>query len=331
MKTRIVKIARRAAAMAAVGLAAMPLVGEAQQGLSPVPNYGNFNYGVCRGVNPACFNNWNVTRKSKLLLYTRTAGPRHANLGTVLAAGLNPPLDSTNVVQAAIIKWGAELGYAVDYTEDVTQLNNLTQYNAVIFASTSRDALWNSVGTPGSVPNSQNTQNDAARTYLRNYIRTGGGFVALHNAFGTEYNWPYYEGLLGNANFYDHGSQGNGTVNLQAADPITAGLPASFTLYGDEWYNLLPYPSQVKFLMTVDESSLKGGTAAVANGSPGEGTFHPVAWCQYYDGGKVFATTLGHDAKLFTDGSGVPGQPQYKQMVEQAILAVTGKIPFCTS
>jgi hypothetical protein len=49
---------------------------------------------------------------------------------------------------------------------------------------------------------------------LRQYMRAGGGFVAIHNAFGTEYNWPWYEGLLGNANYYDHGANQNGTVKI---------------------------------------------------------------------------------------------------------------------
>ena len=31
---------------------------------------------------------------------------------------------------------------------------------------------------------------DAAKTALRQYMRAGGGFVGIHNAFGTEYNWP---------------------------------------------------------------------------------------------------------------------------------------------
>ena len=58
---------------------------------------------------------------------------------------------------------------------------------------------------------------DAAKTALRQYIRAGGGFVGIHNAFGTEYNWPWYEGLLGNANYYDHGANQDGMVNIVAA------------------------------------------------------------------------------------------------------------------
>jgi type 1 glutamine amidotransferase len=317
---KILSTARLALAASAVAMFGLPMAASAQGGTAQ-PNYGTMDYGVCRGHDPSCYHNWNAVRQNKILVYTRTAGPRHANLGPALAEGLNPPLVAANIVQNTMIKWGAELGLGVDYTEDVTQLANLSKYKAVLFISTSRDALWNNAPT---------TQNDAARTYLKQYIRSGGGFIAMHNAFGTEYNWPYYEGLLGNANYYDHGRAQNGTVIKQAPDPITAGLPQSFTLYGDEWYNLIPFPTNVKFLMTVDEKSLAGGTSGVAGEHPGHGAFHPVAWCQYFDGGKVFATTLGHDGMLFTDGSGVPGQVQYKQMIENAILAVTGAIPFCT-
>jgi hypothetical protein len=50
----------------------------------------NFNYGVCRGTDPACYHNWGVTRQKKVLLFTRTAGPRHASLGTALTFRTQP-------------------------------------------------------------------------------------------------------------------------------------------------------------------------------------------------------------------------------------------------
>ena len=47
----------------------------------------NPNYGVCHGTDPSCYHNWGVNRQLRVLLYTRTAGPRHASLGTALASG----------------------------------------------------------------------------------------------------------------------------------------------------------------------------------------------------------------------------------------------------
>ena len=76
-------------------------------------------YNVCRGTDPRCYHPWfDPNRPNKILLYTRTSGPRHANLGPALAAGLNPPLTSANVVHNAIISWMGAVGVAVDYTED---------------------------------------------------------------------------------------------------------------------------------------------------------------------------------------------------------------------
>ncbi len=44
-------------------------------------------YNVCRGTDPRCYHDWaHETRGNQVLIYTRTAGPRHANLGPRLAA-----------------------------------------------------------------------------------------------------------------------------------------------------------------------------------------------------------------------------------------------------
>jgi uncharacterized protein len=288
-------------------------------------------YNVCRGTDPRCYHNWASAERegNRVLIFSRTAGPRHANLGPRLAAGLNPPLASANVVQNALKGWLEQEGIEVDWTEDVTRLSNLHRYKAVIFASTTRDALFShgrAVDPTFSVNTSTSAHLDAAKTALRQYIRAGGGFVGIHNAFGTEYNWPWYEGLLGNANYYDHGANQDGMVKVVARnDSSTNGLPRAWP-FRDEWYNLEPFPTRVKFLATVDEDTL----ATRRELHPGHGDFHPVTWCQYYDGGRSWVTTLGHDGAAFTDGSGFPGQQPFKQMVVNGIKSAMGLVPFCT-
>ncbi|WP_030442193.1 ThuA domain-containing protein [Actinoplanes subtropicus] len=280
---------------------------------------GDPDYGVCRGVDPRCYHDWGNFHPAvtgyKMLLFTRTAGPRHANLGPALAAGLNPPLTAANVVQNGIIALGKANGFAVDWTEDLAQIatpNQLFRYNAVVFFSTSRDAL-----------------DDAAQTALRQYIRGGGGFVGAHNAFGTEYNWPWYEGLLGGANYYDHGPEQTGTVQVvDRRDASTLGLPSRWG-FEDEWYNLVPFPSRVRVLATVDESTLARGVKG-SMGHPGHGDLHPVAWCQYYDGGRAWLTTLGHDAALFDPGNTTfPGAADYRSLLVGGIESAMGMQPFC--
>ena len=296
---------------------------------------GEMDYGVCRGTDPKCFHDWPRAKTSeyRVLLFTRTAGPRHADLGKPLGPGLNPPLDDSNVVQRGVKALMEKNGIRLDYTEDVAEMTRLNGYNAVIFFSTSRDNL-----------------DDNAKTALRQYMRAGGGFVGIHNAFGTLYNWPWYEGLLGGANFYDHGPERTGeVVVLEHKDASTKGLPDRFA-FKDEWYNLIPFPTHVRFLATIDEGSWKPAPAgerefqgpppgapprppqlpSVVGRMPGHGSFHPVTWCQYYDGGKAWLTTLGHDAGDFADDDAkFPGAAAFQAMVVGGIKSVMGAEPFC--
>jgi len=306
----------------------------------------NYNYGVCStyGSDTSCYHNWSVPRATsdqfpngKVLLYTRTAGPRHASLGTALVAGLNPPLVANNNTQKDIIRLLNAEGIAVDYTETVTNLSNLNQYAAIIFFSNSRDALWDhgrAVNPALAVSTTTSAYLDQAKVLLRQYMRAGGGFVAVHNAHGTEYNWPWYEGLLGNSNYYDHGNFQNGDFVIVGDDPTTApiGPVGTHVAFKDEWYNLVPFPTNVKFLVTVDESTL----ATKRSVHPGFPTFHPVAWCHYYDGGRAWITTLGHDVSDTSDlsipptSSTVPGRAEFQKLLVNGIKSAMGLIPFCT-
>ena len=295
-------------------------------------NLGSPDYGVCRGIDAHCFHDWPraKTTKYRILLYTHTAGPRHAALGKPLGPGLNPPLGNDNVAQREMLRIAADNGWALDYTEDPAQMVNLNGYNAVVFLSTSRDNL-----------------DDNGKTALRQYLRAGGGFVGIHNAFGTMYNWPWYEGLLGGTNFYDHGPFREADVLiLDRKDASTRALPARWH-FADEWYNLVPFPTKVRFLAAVDEKSYGASVSqprppagamppgflprlpSVVGHHPGHGSFHPVAWCQYYDGGKAWLTTLGHDARDYEKDSNFAGAAQFQSLIVGGIKSVMGEVPFC--
>ena len=70
--------------------------------------------------------------------------------------------------------------------------------------------------------------------------------------------------------------------------------------------------------------------AVVAYSPFGSGDFHPVTWCQYYDGGKAWLTTLGHDAALFDpDNKRLPGALEFQKMVVGGVKSVIGAEPFC--
>jgi hypothetical protein len=304
------------------------------------------NYGVCStfGSDTTCYHNWGVVRAPKVLLYTRTAGVRQASLGTPLAAGLNPPLGATNNTQKDMIRLLNAQGIAVDYTEDVHSLSsptaNLNQYAALIFFSTSEDVLWdngNATVPALAVSGSTTAYLDAGRTALRQYMRAGGGFVGVNYALGqnldegiSEFSW--LTGLLG-ANIYDSAGYQTGTIVIQGDDPSTAGVGAAGTQvpFQDSWFTLAPFPKNVKFLATVDVNTLATKKAV----HPGHPTFHPVAWCHYYSGGRAWITSLGTDASATSDltttpSPSVPNRAAFQSLLVNGIKSAMGMIPFCT-
>jgi type 1 glutamine amidotransferase len=303
----------------------------------------NFTYGVCRGLDTSCYHNWGVTRQKRVLVFSRTAADRGPALGTPLAAGTNPTLGPSNVAQAALKRLLTAEGIVVDITESVGSVPGLgnSTYAAVIFLDTSGDVLWDhgrSVNPTFAVSTTTSAFIDAGKVNLRQYMRSGGGFVGIHNALGTESNWYWFTGLLGNANSYDSAANQSGSVSIQAADSSTtpvgpAGTRFTFT---DTYYTLVPYPTNVKFLATVDESTLATKKAV----HPGHGSFHPVAWCQYYDGGRAWMTTLGNDPRAWGDLSlpenqvgGInylAGAAEFQKLIVNGIKSAMGIVPFCT-
>jgi type 1 glutamine amidotransferase len=299
-----------------VGLAGVLIANVAPASSKSVEREPVANYGVCRGTDPSCYHNWDTAFRRdsvrRILVYSRTGVSRHEHLGPLLPPGMNPPLGPANVAQKALVAWAAEAGIVADWTEDVTQLDapaKLLRYDGVVFLSTSRDIL-----------------DDSAQTSLMQYVRAGGGFVSIHNTLGAEYNWPYFQGLLGGAAFYDHGPHRDGVLQtVDRKDASTKALPREWA-YRDEFYNLVPFPSNVRELVAVKPGS--AGTPVGFNGHPGHPKDHPISWCQYYDGGRSWVTSLGHDPANYTEAA-LPGKASFKAHVMGGILSVIGATPFC--
>ena len=103
----------------------------------------------------------------RVLVFSKTAGFHH---------------ESIDVGIAAIQKFGQQHHFAVDTTKDSTQFNseNLRQYGVVIFLNTTGNVL-----------------NPAQQEAFEKFIHGGGGFVGVHAAADTEYDWPWYGKLVG--------------------------------------------------------------------------------------------------------------------------------------
>jgi type 1 glutamine amidotransferase len=194
----------------------------------------------------------------KILVFTKTTGFRHASIPAAVQA---------------VKTLGANNGFAVDATEDAGAFTdaNLTGYDAVVFLLTTGDVL-----------------DETQQASFQRYIRAGHGWVGVHSASDTEYDWAWYGALVG-AYFRDHPAIQPATIDV--ADPRN-GLPAKW-MRTDEWYNFQsnPRPS-VHVLATIEESSYDGG---------GMGSDHPIAWWHDYDGGRAWYTAGGHTDEAWSE------------------------------
>lgn len=200
--------------------------------------------------------------KPRVLVFTKTAGFVHASIPKGIAA---------------IQKLGTENGFDVDTTSDAAYFNedSLKKYATVIFLSTTGNVL-------------DNRQEIA----FERYIQAGGGYVGIHAATDTEYDWGWYGRLVG-AYFLSHPKPQQAKFIIKDKEfAATSFFKDTVWQHTDELYNFKKLNPDVKVIMTIDESTYEGG----ANGA-----VHPMSWYHDYDGGRAFYTALGHVDECYTD------------------------------
>lgn len=198
----------------------------------------------------------------RILVFSKTAGFRH---------------DSIPDGIAAIQKLGAENEFAVDVTEDSAEFTdeNLRNYAAVVFLNTTGDVL--------------DGRQEAA---FEKYIRAGGGWLGIHSASDTEYDWPFYKELVG-AYFSTHPRVQQAEVIVEDDSfAATRHLPNPW-VRTDEWYDFRsPPPNQHSVVLNVKKSSYEGSTM--------EGD-HAICWWRRIDDGRALYTALGHTRESYQE------------------------------
>lgn len=208
----------------------------------------------------------------KVLLFTKTDGFHH---------------ESINEGVAAIKQLAVRNTFSVDWQEDAKLINdkNLEKYQAVIFLNTTGNIL-----------------NEEQQAAFEKFIKSGKGFVGIHSASDTEYDWPWYTKMVGNT-FKIHPLQQSAYLKVEDSNfPGMERFPKKL-LWTDEWYEFTtPAKStDLKFLVSVDENSYDPKVKWGTNEGKGMGSFHPISWYHNYDGGRAFYTALGHIPLTFSD------------------------------
>lgn len=208
--------------------------------------------------------NLSFSQNQKVLVFSKTKGWKHS----CIPFGIR-----------AIQKLGQENNFLVDTTTNSSLFTdqNLQKYSTVIFNCTTGDVL--------------NNEQQAA---FERYIQAGGGYVGIHSATDTEYNWPWYGELVG-AYFGSHPNNSNirkAIIDVTEKKHIsTSHLPTRWERT-DEWYSFKYIYHGIKPLMYLDENTYEGGT---------NGGNHPIAWYHEYDGGRAFYTANGHTDESYSD------------------------------
>ncbi len=198
----------------------------------------------------------------RALVFSKTAGFRHQSIPDAVVA---------------LKKLGQTHVFSVHTTEDANYFKdeNLEKFDVIILMSTTGTIF-----------------NEEQKAAFQKFVRSGKGVVGIHSATDTEYDWPWYNQMIG-AYFLAHPKQQ--TLRLEVVDsnhPATWHLPKNW-LWTDELYEFRNINPNIKVLLNADES-----TYQVAKGN---GANHPMAWYHEFDGGRVFYTALGHVESAYED------------------------------
>ncbi len=225
-----------------------------------------------------------------VLVFSKTKGYRHQSI--------------SNGVKC-MWELGLKNHWNVVATEDASMFNDdfLKQFDAVVWLCTTGDVL-----------------NDEQQQAFERFIRSGKGYVGIHAAADTEYDWPWYGEMLAGAWFKTHPPTQMGTLIIEDTNhPATAMMKdmdmKTWTVI-DEWYTYRQNPrSKVHVLMSLDENTVKNKGDHPEEVKMGD---HPFTWYRMYDGGRIFYTGRGHTSEAYDE-------PLFRAELEGAIEWAAGK------
>jgi type 1 glutamine amidotransferase len=208
----------------------------------------------------------------RVLMLTTTAAFRHESIPTARQVMTN--------LSAATGE------FTLTTTEDLSAVSasSLAAYDVICFVLTSGELDF-------SV---------AQKSAIADFVAGGGGFIGVHSASDTLYEWSDYGRLVG-AYFKEHPWTQPATVVVEdQSHPATIGLGERFSIL-EEFYTFRENPrGRVQVLLRLDAASV---------GSAGD---FPLAWSQSFGAGRAYYNALGHFSETWTD-------PRFQRQLAGAI------------
>jgi len=214
---------------------------------------------------------------ARVLMLTATAAFRH---------------DSIPAARQVMAGLAAPSAFSVNATEDLSLVNadTLRDYDVIMFALTS-----------GELPFSA-----AQKAALIDFVSGGHGFIGVHSATDTLYEWPDYGRLVG-AYFKEHPWTQQGSVVVEnAAHPASGGVTDRLSIT-EEFYTFQDNPrGRVDVLLHLDAASV---------GAAGD---YPLAWAHAFGAGRAYYNALGHFPETWRDA-------RFQRMLTGAIAWTSGR------
>ncbi|OLF06820.1 hypothetical protein BLA60_30190 [Actinophytocola xinjiangensis] len=212
--------------------------------------------------------------------------------------------DSIPAAVEMVTQLATENNFEVVHSEDSTVFNDadLATFDVVVMVQNG-GMVWDT---------------DAQRQAVRTYVNNGGGIAAVHNAtdMNIEADFPWWDEFVnGGAHMTAHSAGGltATTHRIDDVHPSTKDLPDRWDR-PEEWYNFHPtMRGEVHSLLEVDEDTYDPGGEAM-------GTDHPISWCRDAEGGRVWATAMGHAISSYSE-------PLFRQHVLGGIQTAAGAVP----
>lgn len=212
----------------------------------------------------------------KVLVFSRTAGYRHDSIATGKLA-LEEMGKKTGAFEAVI-------------SDDLANFEpgKIDAFDAILFLSTTLEVFKHA------------KDEKRLQDSLMKFVRSGKGFVGIHAATDTFYEWPEYGRMM--CGYFDgHPWTADKRVHIyvepgQEEHPLVAMFGGKPVEFQEEIYQFKdPYDSsQVHMLLRLDPSK-----SDKVEGMKRDDNDYGVSWARHWGKGRVFYSSLGHNHHIY--------------------------------
>lgn len=231
--------------------------------------------------------------KRQVLVFSRTNGFRHASIATG---------------KIALEELGKRTGaFEVTISDDLAnfEAEALNKFDAVCFLNTTMNVFAPNKEEIKSLSETDKATAAERETRLKanlmSYVKSGKGFIGIHAATDTFYEWDEYMKMINGA-FDGHPWNAGDKVSIkvepgQEKHPIAAMFNGQNLEFNEEIYQFkTPYDSksvQMLLRLDVEKTNMKVEGIKRTDGDYG------VAWVRNWEKGRVFYCSIGHNHEMY--------------------------------